>query len=392
MRYNSNVSTGATLIIDIDSSSVGACVLTEINHEPVVSNVKRVPVGTGAVRDANALVPQLKEALGTLLADYKSLNPKNVFVVTASPWFTASLRTLASKSEKPVKVSQSTVARVVSDYRKTEHPAGHVLESLPISVTVNGYRTRVLKPLLGSTLGVTLYESAIDEGCARTVTEAIAGVAPHARLVWHSTPIVYAEMVTSLLGAEYVTVVDVGGEQTDLMIISRGSIGFVGSLPEGARSVARTVATALAGKGEGSLPDALSRLNMLASSELAEADTQATAAALTNAGTSWSKNFMEVLVGVSNTVPVPHRVVAIGEGDDMSWFSRVIRGAGDAPAAAIHVGEPEVVGPEFFKGGLSFGEGGAYDASLALSALFFHTRHRTTAAGPDYPPVLYSVH
>ncbi len=391
MRYNKSVAQKGTLIIDIDSSSVGACILTNVDGRPTLSQVKRVPVGTGATTGAAALIPLLKEALPVLLKEYGTINPSHVFVTLASPWFSATLRTLASRSEKPVRISTSTVQKIVTDHKTTEHPAGLPLESLPITVSINGYRTRVRRPVSGTTLAVTLYESAIDEQCARIVKDAVRAVAPHAKLIVHSTPIVYAEVCMTLSNADYATIVDVGGEQSDIVLLSHGTIAFVGSLPEGSRSVARTVASALAGKGEGSLVDAQSRLAMLAGGELADAETQATAAALTNAATSWRTSFMAMLAQIGNTVPVPHRIIAVGESDDMRWFTRVIAGVSQVQGAAVHPGEPELIAPEFFGGAVSFGEGGVYDGSLALAALFFHMRHGKHTAESAQVPVLYSV-
>ena len=141
---------GATLIIDIDSASLGACLLTEAER-PTISKTKRVSLGTGAVRDPHALIPMLKDALTAVLADYAQDKPSTVLVALASPWFNAVLKTMASKSDKPSRVSKSTVDRVVHEAQKGTDTTAH-LESLPISVLVNGYRTRVTSPVLGTTV------------------------------------------------------------------------------------------------------------------------------------------------------------------------------------------------------------------------------------------------
>ena len=374
-----------TLILDIDSGSLGACLVDHI-EKPLISEVRRVSIGTGDTRDASALIPLLKEALTSVIPAYAKLNPhiRTVSVVIASPWFASTLRTLSSKSDKPTTVSQASIKRVVADHRKTEHEAqGKVtLEALPVTVEVNGYRTQVLKSVQGKSLSVTLYESITDQLFVRTVADAVHASLPHATLTWHTTPVAYAETLLRISDEDHATVIDVGSEVTDVVILSHQTVAFVGSIPMGSRTIQRAITTA-----KTNVADSASRLTMFARGELAPKDMEATAAALTEAAKPWQKGFTEIMAEAGNTVPVPHRVFVVGERDELPWFTQVVTGAETRGQRPL----PTTVTAEFFAGAITYGENSSYDASLALDVLFIHMRGKGAPKVHSTAPVLYSV-
>jgi hypothetical protein len=175
----------------------------------------------------------------------------------------------------------------------------------------------------------------------------------------------------------------VGGEVTDIMILSHESVAYVGSIPHGTRTIARSVS----GAKDGALADTLSRLSMFARGELNEKEMQAMSAALSQASVEWQKAFLEVLKSAGNTVPIPHRVFIVGERDELAWCTQVVTGAENRGQRPI----PTVIQNEFFGTRVSYGEGGVFDSSLALDALFFHMQSAHTTAYEENPPMLYSV-
>lgn len=367
---------------------MGACVHEHQDggEKPVISMVLRRPLGTGETRDPKQLIPLLKEVLAELIPRYAKAYPKlsDVSVVTASPWFAASLRTLSSKSEKPVKVSPASIKRIVSEHRKTEHEeAGKkTLEALPVTVVVNGYRTLVKRPVQGTTLAVTLYESIADNLLVETVESAVHASYGKAHLTWHTTPLAYAETLLRISDEDHAAVVDVGAEVTDVFILSHQTVAYVSSIPIGARTIARAVSSAGTG-----IADSMSRLVMFARGELNAQEMEAMAAALSAGAKEWQQQFFALLSEAGNSVPVPHRVFVVGERDELAWFSQVVNGAdmkGQRPL-------PKLVTSDFFSGLVGYGEGGVFDASLALDALFFHMRTRGIDKSVAVPPVLYSV-
>lgn len=376
---------GPILILDIDSSTLGACIL-ELAESPTISHVQRVPVGTGQTFEPGAFIPALKEALSALIPSYAKLYPKlkTVAIVSASPWFEASVKGLTTKSEKPVKISASSIRKMVDDFRQ-KNPAASgrtLLEALPITVEVNGYRTRVHNPVHGSTLAVTFYESFTDTKLYDIVRDTIHASLTGAEILWHTTPLVYAETLLRISDEEHATVVDVGGEVTDIIVLSHQRVAYVGSIPVGSKTIAR----AAAGKA-GSLADSLSRLSMFARAELSSKEMQSVSESLMKASLEWQKGYLSVLGTAGNTVPLSHRVFVVGERDELPWLSQVVSGAelrGQRPV-------PTIVSNDFFSGGVQFGDGGVFDSSLVLDALFFHMRDHAGANAFSSEPVLYSV-
>jgi hypothetical protein len=362
-------------------------VLSHDGVKPVVSDVQRIPIGAGEIRDPAALTPFLKEALNTAIPAYakKHAGIRTVSVILASPWFISSLRTLSSKAEKPVKVSQSSIRKIVSDHRKTEHddPTKAILEAHPLTVLVNGYRSRVLRSVHGTTLAVTLYESITDLAVKKLVDDTVHASLARAAITWHTTPLAYAETLLRISDEDHATVIDVGGEVTDIFVLSHQNVAYVASIPHGSRTIARTIA----GTKDGALADTLSRLAMFARAELTEVEMQTTGKALTDASAEWQKAFLEILRVAGNTVPIPHRVFVVGERDELPWVSQVVMGVETRGQRLL----PTIVGNDFFTGLLSYGEGGTFDSSLALDALFFHIQQGSQESVVATPPVLYSV-
>ncbi len=374
------------LILDIDSSSVGACVL-DFFDKPQLSSVMRVPIGTGLVREPGALLIQVKEALARLIPQYARQYPglTSVAIVLASPWFAATVKRLNTKSEKPVKVSQSSIRSLVSDFRAKNPPsAGHTtLEALPITVEVNGYRTRLLSAVHGSTLAVTFYESFTDQTFIDMLRDVIRVSLAKAKISIHTTPLAYAETLLRLSDEEHATIIDVGGEVTDVVVLSHQRIAYVGSLPIGSRTIARSIG----GNKDSTLADAQSRLALFARAELTQKEMQVTSAALTTASAEWQKQYLAVLNEAGNSVPLSHRVFVTGERDELAWFTQVISGAESRGQRPV----PTVVDHSYFLGMVTYGTDGLFDSSLVLDSLFFHMQDAQQSKKELVPPVLYSV-
>ncbi len=373
------------LILDIDSSSLAACIV-ETGEVLKISKTKRVELGSGAVRDAQALMTSLKEALPTLLKEYTKDALGQVHVVLASPWFDASVKTLTSKSEKQSTISHATVERVVSNERaKSQSP--HPIESMPITVTVNGYRTRVAKPLSGTAVAITVYESHGDSQGVEYITGALHTEFPKATIDFHTTPIVYGEALMRLIDDEHGILVDVGGELSDITIFTKRSIGHVGFVSEGSRSIARTIAGS-----SGSLADVQSRLAMLARQELAPKDAQVLMESVQKSSEAWQKGLGDAMVEAGKSIPIPHHIFLVGEREELEWLTLVLASGTILDATHIQRSRaPTVLNADFFKNVLSFGEDAHFDSSLALDALFFHMTQKHSRAESYDEPVLYSL-
>lgn len=274
---------------------------------------------------------------------------------------------------------------MVTDFRvKNPVGAGHaVLEALPITVEVNGYRTRLLNSVHGTSLSVTFYESYTDQAIVDLLRDTVHTSLAKASIEWHTTPLAYAETLLRITDEDHATVVDVGGEVTDITILSHQRIAYVGSIPIGTRTIAR----AMGGTGDGALADTLSRLAMFARAELSEKEMSTVSTNLSKAAADWQKQYLALLDQAGNSVPLSHRVFIVGERDELDWLSQVVTGAESRGQRPV----PTIVQHNFFVGMVQFGDDGIFDSSLVLDAVFFHMHDAAPSHEHVGDPVLYSV-
>jgi hypothetical protein len=250
-------------------------------------------------------------------------------------------------------------------------------------VQVNGYRTRVENTVHGKTLAITLYESIMDAPVRHTVEDVIHSSLARVKISWHTTPLAYAETLLRISEENHATVIDIGAEVTDVIVLSHESVAFVGSIPYGTRTIARAVS----GAKDGALADTMSRLSMFARGELIETEMQAMSTALSQASLEWQRAYLELIRLAGNTVPIPHRIFVVGEREELQWCTQVLMGAENRGQRPL----PTVIANEFFGTLVTYGEGGVFDSSLALDALFFHMQSEPQFSLVSNPPVLYSV-
>src|SRR3989338_6374000 len=158
------------LIIDVGSVSIGACLLQPATGKPSLSFVKRISIGSGSQASRDNITGLAGEALKTLLPEFNTASVGNVRIVLASHWYSAKITTVATRAEKPVKVSNATMARAVAGYRAKQENGGKPsagrspVESVVTQGPVNGYAAALTKPVLGPSLWVIQHESKADSG------------------------------------------------------------------------------------------------------------------------------------------------------------------------------------------------------------------------------------
>ncbi len=363
------------LVLDIDSGSLGACIV-DFSSQTAVRRIKRIQFGSGEVRDARAMLHALEEALAALLPEYAKEQPAAVAVILASPWFQATIRTIQSQSESPASVTRHSVQRAAAAHAKSLASGHAILESLPILVSANGYHTAVHHGLLARNLQITMYESVTDNSVLQSLRHAVEAVLPHTTVVFHTVPLVCAEVLPRITGTEFGLLIDVGAEVTDIALFSSRTLGTVGSLPYGSRTIARACGSNVA--------DGMSRLSMFAHSELSSEEMQKVAAALETAAQPWREKFSELLAAAGAQIPVPHSGFIISEPDSISWFTHVI------PDGAAMPYRLTPVTTDFLRPYISVTDGSTFDPSLSLSALFVHEQRSTATVLPG-APVLYST-
>jgi len=364
-----------SLILDIGSASLGACLTDKRKKEsPELSHVKRTPFSvTVDQKNPGSLQGALIENLKVLLAEYQKMGAmRSVHVVLSSPWYQSHLKTIFSKSEKPVRVTHATVSHTVNNYRAKKAkeeplPAGHTsIESVITQAYVNGYQSLIEKPLLGTALKIELYESVADSAFVNLVTEAIHGVFHEAHISFHSLPLISFVTLRSLRDEEGFTFLDIGGEVTDVAIVHKDGLRFLGSFPRGAKKLLSDINQGKDGSGMAS------RASLYVKGELSADEGASFAAGFSKAAALWNKDYEQILEQAVDDVPVPSTTFLIADKEELGWYRKVIE-INESGTFPTH---PIALTPDFFQTAITLGNGGVYDAFLSLEALFFHTEKK----------------
>jgi|GEM_PF-1230888 len=357
------------LIVDLGSASIGVCLAEKHRKgKPTLVKVVRVPIREAGKDGPADLRARVEETLKGVLVDFHKMPaPKHVRIILASPWYESHVRSISSKSERPIRISHGTVARAVKNFRNTSGTAEggqgkERLESIVTQVYVNGYQTALTRPVQGTTMQVELYESFADQGLVHSIRDIVRAVFPGAQPTFHSFPLVTFAVFRALRDEEAFTFIDIGGEVTDLAIVHADGLRFLASFPRGTRALKEDV-----GKpGEGA-QDSPSKISLFARNELSVEEATALKPAFDKAAGLWNAELHKIFDAAVTETPIPRTTFITADPEELLWFEKVLEAAHDLfPTRIIPVT------PAFFQSSIALGEGASYDAFLSLEALFFH--------------------
>ncbi len=373
VRYNYRVVIEREFIIDIGSSSIGACFLERIpNEKPTLSYVKRVPIGTGSDATRANIVEFTAQALQSVTKGYEQLGrPQVVHVVLASPWYTSRVRFVTSKAERPVRVSKSSVSKAV-DAQSAQESANSVISGTPVEsivtqVYVNGYATRLHNTVNGTTLRLHVYESAADKQFLDGIRDAVHKVFPSVTVKFHTFPLAAFLVLRDIRDEENFTFIDAGGEVTDVAIVHRDSLRFIGSFPKGSNFFARSLS-----QGSG-VADTMSRMSLYARGELSADEEANFRKAFDEAVKPWGEEYQKTIGTAQSDTAIPLTTFIAADMEELRWFGKALESVSGAFPA-----RPILMSPDFFQAHVTLGESGVYDAFLSVEALYVFTKNRDT--------------
>jgi hypothetical protein len=335
--------------------------------------VSRTPIAGSREGTRSDLSSAVKETLKQVVSGFqKSPPPKEVHIVLASPWYQTRLKTIVSKMDNPVLISRSTVSAAVKSYHEQKEegsatPSGSTqIESTVTQAYVNGYQTLIEKPLHGNVLKLELYESHAETDFLQGLTDVVHEVFHHAKVSFHSFPLVTFVVLRSLRSEEGFTFIDIGGSVTDIAIVHKDGLRFLGSFPRGTNTLLSDIAL---GK---ELSETASRLSLYIRGELSAEEGAPLASAFQKSAAEWNQEYQKLLEQAVLDVPIPRTTFIIADREELKWFESVItrEGGGTFPVY------PVSLNPDFFQSVISLGDGGLYDVFLSLEALFFHTQQK----------------
>ncbi|MES2014439.1 MAG: hypothetical protein V4437_01310 [Patescibacteria group bacterium] len=354
------------MVLDIGSASVGACFIAFKNGEkPMLSHVKRTALRTDsgeALRGIQALaIEALKKTIEPLS---HALRPDTLEVTLGAPWYAAKIQKLVSEAEKPIRITESTVAHALLKQRAAESNDSRaerkILESVASHAKVNGYPTALKKMVRGSKLEMDLYESEADLQFVDEITTTLKNAFPHTAITFHTFPLTAFAVLRALRDEQNFTIIDVGGEITDVAFVNNDALSFMGSFPRGGLSFARAIA------GKNSIADAMSHMTLFAKGELSEEETASFSKLFSAEATSWNDDYTRIMEGAIGATPIPRATFIIADKESLLWFEKVFSMRNDSFPV-----KPILITPDFFQEYVTLGEDSVYDSFLSLAALFF---------------------
>ncbi len=355
---------GPTLLVDIGSASVGACIAENAEGNIVVSHVKRVSLVNVSGQNTAGITALALDALKKCLAGFERVSPaaRSAHAVLAAPWYSARLKTISIAPERPVRMDKGTVEKALHDYQE-QHVEDLLagtrrMESSVSQAYVNGYPTALLEPVMGKDLTLNVYESEADAVFLAGIEEAIRAAFAGVQTTFHSFPYAAFAVFRAYRDEQSFIIVDVGGEITDIAIVNRDGLFFLGSFPLGTLTLLRSIA------GQGSIADAASRLSLYARSELSAEEEATFGALFVKARQAWSGEYRKLLENAVLEAPVPNTTFLIADKEELKWFERVLTEA-ESPFPI----RPIIVTPDFFQSVVSLGQEGSYESFLSIAAL-----------------------
>lgn len=380
-------------VIEIGTGSVSAT-LTRLNRAglPQILFYERVELPVSARRSAKALLAEVGKALTPLCRNLQKRaalytegtrivpqKVKHAAVIFSAPWSDSLIRTLRMSRSKPFPMNGDVIERMLADEAKAvgkEHPSALPIERAIVGLRLNGYAVPAMTRAKVETAEVSLLLSFIDDNVLRLVREKIEEVLPAARQTYHSASFVsYLGTGTTFPEVPDYISVHVGGEMTEVSLVSAGTLRAVGSFPQGYNLVLRTL-------GAASIPphEAASALKLsLADTSRMKAHLGKT---LSAASLDWRKSLRGVLVDMIPQGGAPATVFLTVSGNTAPWFRETL--AAEPFLSVTGTGAPSIrlLTPKEFLKKVAVGD--AAPDAIALLASVFADRRFDEGANVDF--------
>ncbi|MBP7741593.1 MAG: hypothetical protein KA104_02810 [Candidatus Pacebacteria bacterium] len=360
----------SVVLFDIGSSSVGGAYLRIVEGQaPQLCYTARVPL---ELREGESVTETMIRGLHELCdlmiregaaALHREAGHAHIDLVLASvsgPWQETEVRIVSLQEKRPFLFTRALMEKAV---RAKEPSAGRMIsDTSVISTTLNGYETEHPWGKRALRADLTVLTSTIDKFAAKEITKAI-------RKAFHShkleltafAPVAYAVVSDMYPLQKDFVVLDVSGTATDAMLVKKGVIAGVRSLPQGihdllvaSRGAARTIS------GSGAID---STRNATFASRVAEVEAV------------WLSGLKKMLADFAAEHPLPRAVFLLADENARDFLKRLIDEStlrtlwlSDEPLSIIPL-SPEHTASLVKARGLADG-----DIFLSMLALFYHER------------------
>ncbi|MEK7586181.1 MAG: hypothetical protein AAB477_03075 [Patescibacteria group bacterium] len=326
-------------IFDIGSGSVGAAIAripTNSKGIPTIIKSTRAEIAFHDELDFNVFLDDMIKTLkssANSLYDSKVGAPDEIVCVLASPWYLSETRVVKMTRDHSFvfthKLADEMLEKEITSLNSLyENKYGsikstpEVIEHHVMGVSLNGYpiedpigkRSRSVEMHMAISLSPKL--------CLEKIRKILSNT-------FHHIPVSFASFsICSYLAVRerYVTpdsylLLDIGGEVTDVAIITKGILKASLSFPFGKRTFFKYICTKL----DIELRDAVELFNLFSTNTLAERRRKKVEPLFKSIENSWGEAFRQCIGTLPHTLTLPGTIFVTADQDIRNWFVEVVR-------------------------------------------------------------------
>ncbi len=325
-------------VFDIGSGSVGgalAHIPEDGNLLPEIITSARTEIAFQENLDfatfTEDMIGALKETAKTIYNSRLGA-PKEIVCVLASPWYLSETRLV--KTERTThfvfnkriadELLQNEITALDKEYKKKYSDTDslpEMIESKTLSVMLNGYPIDNPMGVKAKSVEMNIIVSLSPKLCLDKIRETLSGT-------FHHTPILFESFVTASYLAvrdKYISpdsylLIDIGGEITDVSIVSKGILKASLSFPFGRQALFRMIMKNM----NVDVREAQSVFSLYASNTLEEGRKEKFSSVLEEIKKSWNSAFRVALDSLPRTLTLPSAIFLTADSDVTTWFSNIL--------------------------------------------------------------------
>lgn len=326
-------------IFDIGSGSVGGAIVripVEGEGKPSILKSVRTEIDYNKYKlKSNLFTKNMLKTLNSTansLYNSKGGAPDEIVCVVASPWYSSETRIVRMKKETPFiftekiaeELLKKEITNIKADYKKknkTLYNELEIMEQHIMNVSLNGYK--VEEPLGMKTMSVemNMFVSSSQKFFLDKIKKVISNS-------FHHTPISFSSFIIASYFAvrdKYVSpdsylLIDVGGEMTEVGIVSKGILKASLSFPFGRRTFFKYMYTKL----DIELRDAQELFDLYNNGHLSALKRKKVEELFKSIEGSWGESLRQSIAGLPHVLALPSTIFLTADSDMVQWFTEVI--------------------------------------------------------------------
>ncbi len=326
-------------IFDIGSGSVGGAILN------VPNNIKEIPCIVNSVRteidyyenkiDSSLFTRSMLRALNLTvdkLFNNNSITPDKIMCVVTSPWYSSETKIIKVKKESSFiftkKIAEDLIKKEIkkttithSKKDNTIYNELEIIEHFIMRVSLNGYQIESPLGLKTKSVEMNIITSFSQKFFLDKIRKVISKT-------YHEIPISFSSFITNYyfsirnkyISPESYLLLDIGGEITEVGIVSKEILKDVLSFPFGKKTFLKQIGTKL--KIE--LRDAKELFNLYSSGFLSKEKKKEVTSIFKSIESSWNESFQECIENLPYTLALPDTIFLTADSDIIDYFSNII--------------------------------------------------------------------